>query len=58
MPKQLSSKSRGMPPRNADLPMEGNNAMPGYETNSLSDSLHEMDINDGFPLAKLEVTFY
>lgn len=58
MPKQLS-RSRGIPQRNAsDLTadqLDGNNVLPGYETNSLSGSIHDIDLEDGFSITKTEV---
>lgn len=48
-----------MPPRNAsDLgadQLDGNNVLSGYETNSLSGSIHDLDLEDGFSITKTEV---
>ncbi|XP_057366088.1 uncharacterized protein LOC130686945 [Daphnia carinata] len=52
LPKQLSSKgARGL--RSSDSMLD-ENAFTGYDANSLSDSMREMDLGDGFPHKKLE----
>ncbi len=54
MPKQSSSKgARSL--RNPDnTSVLDENVFTGYDANNLSDSMREMDLSDGFPLAKTE----
>lgn len=53
MPKQSSSKgARSL--RNPDTSVLDENVFTGYDANNLSDPMREMDLSDGFPLAKTE----
>ncbi|XP_046462170.1 uncharacterized protein LOC124208476 isoform X2 [Daphnia pulex] len=53
VPKQSSSKgARSL--RNPDTSVLDENVFTGYDANNLSDPMREMDLSDGFPLAKTE----